>query len=57
MQQDASRIFFNEFGLISHQINSFDLSFDWLPRLDMNVETVKMFYKRMLQELSSVSLA
>ena len=28
LQKDASRTFFNEFGLISHQINSFDLPSD-----------------------------
>ena len=31
LQKDASWSFFNEFGLINHQINSFDLSFDWSP--------------------------
>jgi len=28
LQKEVSRTFFNEFGLTSHQLNSFDLSFD-----------------------------
>ena len=36
--KDTSWTFFNEFGLISHQINSFDSPFDRLPPLDMNLE-------------------
>ena len=47
--KDASRIFFNEFGLTSHQINSFDPPFDRLPPLDMNVETVERLYKVLAQ--------
>jgi len=43
--KDASQTFFNEFGLISHQINSFDPPFDQLPPLDMNVKTVERFCK------------
>ena len=43
--KDASRTFFNEFGLISHQINSIDSPFDRLPPLDMNVKTMEIFCK------------
>ena len=45
--KDASQIFFNEFGLISHQINSMNhlIRGNQLPHLDMNLETVERFYK------------
>ena len=45
--KDVSRIFFNEFGLISHQINSFHhlMRVDLSPHLDMNVETVERLCK------------
>ena len=43
--KDTSRTFFNEFGLISHQINSFDPPFDRLPPFDMNMEAVERFCK------------
>ena len=49
--KDASRTFFNEFGLISHQINSFDPPFDWLQPFDMNVKTVERFCKRCITNL------
>ena len=49
--KDASQTFFNEFDLISHQINSFDPPFDRLPPFDMNVEAVERFCKRFITNL------
>ena len=43
--KNVSWTFFNEFSLISHQINSFDPPFDRLPPLNMNVEIMKKFCK------------
>jgi len=57
LQKDASRTFFNDFGLISHHINSFDLPFDCLLCFDMDVETVERFCKRMCHDPCSMSLA
>jgi len=53
--KDASQNFFNEFGLISHLINSFDSPFDRLPPLDMNMKAGNSSAK-MHHEPSSMSL-
>ena len=43
--KSASQTFFNEFGLISHQINSFGPPFDRLLPLYLSIETVEQFCK------------